>query len=88
MQKKHGILINQENSTNTKTKGSKKKSSSLGFYSYFLIFIIFIIFSFGILNLTKENIIINYPFLEIYINYIYETLLNIKVILEDLFANY
>tara|TARA_B100000401_G_scaffold407736_1_gene324132 strand:- start:18 stop:464 length:447 start_codon:yes stop_codon:yes gene_type:complete len=88
LQKKHGILINQENSTDTKPKESKKKSSSLGFYSYFLIFIIFIIFSFGILNLTKENIIINYPFLEIYINYIYETLLNIKVILEDLFANY
>ena len=88
MQKKHGILIDRENNTDTKPKVSEKRSSSLGFYSYFLIFIIFIIFSFGILNLTKENIVINYPFLEIYINYIYETLLNIKVILEDLFANY
>ena len=88
LQKKHGILIDRENNTYTKPKVSEKRSSSLGFYSYFLIFIIFIIFSFGILNLTKENIIINYPFLEIYINYIYETLLNIKVILEDLFANY
>ena len=87
MQKKHGILINQENNTDTKPK-VKQKIISLGFTVIFLIFIIFIIFSFGILNLTKENIIINYPFLEIYINYIYETLLNIKVILEDLFANY
>tara|TARA_A100000164_G_scaffold378962_1_gene422002 strand:+ start:72 stop:629 length:558 start_codon:yes stop_codon:yes gene_type:complete len=88
LEKKHGISINALEKNKTKIKENKTIKSSLGFYSYFLIFIIFIIFSFGILNLSKENLVMNFPFLEIYVNYIYETLLNIRLIIKDLFSNY
>ncbi|MDB9795924.1 zinc-ribbon domain-containing protein [Pelagibacteraceae bacterium] len=80
LKKKHGIVINE---TKTKTdnilkrhKGGKK---SFGFYSYIVILLVFFFSLFGILNLTKEIIILQYPITEIYINYLYEVIDIIKI---------
>ena len=55
---------------------------------FFVIFLIILVAIFGILNLTKEIIIYNFPFLESYINYLYETIDNFKSIIEDFFSSY
>lgn len=57
----------------------KKKKSSLGFYSYLVIFLIFFLTCYGILNFSKELIILKYPFTKIYIEYFYEIIEIIKI---------
>ena len=86
LKKKHGFKI--KSSTSKKLLKGSKKNSSIGFYGSLLIFIIFIITLFGILSLTKEIIIINYPIFEPHINYLYETIENIKIIFSDFISNY
>ncbi|MFL2883055.1 MAG: zinc-ribbon domain-containing protein [Pelagibacteraceae bacterium] len=94
LKKKHGLKIIDPSSSKIKSSTSKKllkgskKNSSIGFYGSLLIFIIFIITLFGILSLTKEIIIINYPIFEPHINYLYETIENIKIIFSDFISNY
>jgi predicted Zn finger-like uncharacterized protein len=95
LQKKHGIKIIDPSSINkktiqnkTKSKLTKKASSGLGFYSYLVLFSVSIIFLFGTLNLTRDILIYNYPFLESYITYFYETLNNISLIISDMISNY
>ena len=39
----------------------------------------------GILNLTKEIIIFNFPFTEIYIEYLFENLNNFRILFRDAF---
>ena len=62
-----------------KQTGKKMFSFYFGFYSYLFIFLISTALLFGILNLTKEILIVNFPFLEIYIEYLYENLENFSV---------
>ena len=90
LQNKHGIKIIDPSSQKIKEnfKNKKKSKSSLGFYGYTIIFIIFFIFLIGLLNFTKEIIIYNFPFLETYIQYLYETINNIKLIILDMFVGY
>ena len=94
LSKKHGLKIIDPSSNpllevkNDKFKKIKNQRITFGFYSYILILIIIIISLFGVLNLTKEIIIENYPMLEIHINYLYETLNNIKIIFSDIISNY
>ncbi len=47
--------------------------------------LIFVITLFGILNLTKENLIFHFPFLEIYIDMLYENIENFIILFKDLF---
>ena len=87
--KKHGIKINTDISKNTKKIDNKKEIyTGLGFYSYLIIFSISIIFLLGVLHLTKEFIILAYPNLENYINYLFETINYFKVIILDIISNY
>ena len=95
LQKKHGIKIIDPSSSNIKSNKNKSKSKKIkktsvgfGFYSYLITYIIIIFFLFGALNLTKDIIIYNYPFLEIYINHFYETLNNINLIISDIISDY
>ena len=89
LQKKHGIKINTDISKNTKKIDNKKEIyTGLGFYSYLIIFSISIIFLLGVLHLTKEFIILTYPNLENYINYLFETINYFKVIILDIISNY
>ncbi len=85
LEKKHGITIDANNPKSSRNKPVNKSSSSyFGFYSYLFIFLISTALLFGILNLTKEILIINFPFLEIYIEYLYENLENFSVFFQSL----
>ena len=42
----------------------------------------------GILNLTKEIIIYNFPFTEVYIEYLFENLNNFWILFKDTFNLY
>tara|TARA_B100000427_G_C15333493_1_gene517922 strand:+ start:144 stop:653 length:510 start_codon:yes stop_codon:yes gene_type:complete len=95
LQKKHGIKIIDPSSINvrsvknkTKSKKNKNQNISFGFYNYLIIFFIIATFFFSTLNLTKDIIIYNYPFLENYINHFYETLDNLNLIISDIISNY
>ena len=61
---------------------------SMGFYSYFLIFLIFLIAFLGVINLTREIIIYNFPFLENYISYLFENLENFGILFKDMLNIY
>tara|TARA_B100000965_G_scaffold380049_1_gene376277 strand:+ start:145 stop:648 length:504 start_codon:yes stop_codon:yes gene_type:complete len=92
LQKKHGIKIIDPSSVVTKKNKKTTKNSSAvisyGFYSYLITFIIFASAIYGLLNLTKDLIIYNFPLLEPYINYFYESVDNLKMIIYDIFSNY
>jgi predicted Zn finger-like uncharacterized protein len=75
LKKKHGLVIG-ESADNNKVRATK---ISFNFYSYFLTIIIFIITLFGVLNLSKDIIIMKFPFTESYINYIYGVFDIIKI---------
>ncbi len=86
LEKKHGIKIN--NISNNDNNPKKTVRYSMGFYSYFLIFLMLLIAFLGVLNLTKEMIIYNFPFLENYISYLFENLENFGVLFKDMFNVY
>ena len=88
LEKKHGIKINQDINKKIIEKNYNNESYGLGFYSSIIILIIFLISFFGVLDLTKDIIIFNYPFLESYISYLYETIENIKIIFIDFLSIY
>ena len=95
LQKKHGIKIIDPSSANEKVKKAKSKSKKLkktnigfGFYNSLIMIVVFLLAAFGILNLTKEIIIYNFPFLENYIYHLYETLNNLSLIISDVISNY
>ena len=82
LKKKHGLVINDsKDSSQNRNFNKNKKKNGLGFYSYILILIIFLFTIFGILNLNKDIIVQNYPATEIYIEYLYETIDLIKVLI-------
>ena len=84
LEKKHGIKIEEKNFKSEKNKANKKTSTTyFGFYSYLIIFLIIISFTIGILNLTKEIIIFNLPFTEIYIEYLFENLNYFIILFSD-----
>ena len=84
LEKKHGIKIDGTNSKILKDKAEKKSSSSyFGFYTYLTILIITVLMLIGILNLTKNIIILKLPFTEIYIEYLFENLDNFIILFRD-----
>ena len=84
LEKKHGIKIDEKNQNSYKGKSVKKYSQSyFGFYSYLFIFLFLFLATIGILNLTKEIIIINFPFTKIYIEYLFENLNNFIILFQD-----
>ena len=90
LEEKHGIKIsdNQTKKSKTKIKNIKDENIGFGFYSYLILFIILIISLFGILNLTKDIISYNFPFLSIYIEHLYETVFNVRDIILNFFSEY
>ena len=95
LQKKHGIKIidpsslsRKSNKNISKTKKTKKAKIGFGFYNSLITMIIVLLTLFGLLNLTKDIIVYYYPFLENYINYLYETLDNFNLIISDIISEY
>ena len=80
LQKKHGLSLDEKVDKKI-TKAKKVSNVGYGFYSYIITFVVLIIFFFGILNLTQDILIYNFPFLEKYIEYIFETVNNLKIII-------
>ena len=77
---KHGLSLDEKVDKKI-TKAKKVTNVGYGFYSYIITFVVLIIFFFGILNLTQDILIYNFPFLEKYIEYIFETVNNLKIII-------
>ena len=75
LRKKHGLVIKDNiNQNDSKSSNNIKNKNSFGFYSYVVFLFMFLILAFGILNLTKEMIILKYPSSEAYIYYFYEVI--------------
>ena len=73
LKKKHGLEISNS-IDNKKIISNKKTTNSSIFFTYLIIVTIYIIAFFGILNISKDFIILNYPFTETYISSLYEAL--------------
>ena len=85
LRQKHGLVIkNPEEHLINNSLSNKKKTGSFGFYSYMIILIVFFISTFGILDLSKEIIIFKYPAVEMYIEYLYETIEIVKITITEL----
>ena len=83
--KKHGLKIKDSvNHIAGEEKTNKKIKKSFGFYSYLITMVIFFIIIFGILNLLKDILILNYPATVPYINYLYEVIDIIKITFTEL----
>ena len=85
--KKHGIKIN-ENSSSSKKKYSEKEKIKFGFYNFLLVQTIFIITLLRLLYFGEEFIVENLPITEIYIDYLFESIKNLKDIIQNFFSNY
>jgi predicted Zn finger-like uncharacterized protein len=80
LKKKHGLEIKDPLDSRNK---NKKIITSFSFLSYLIIPTIFVITLFGVLNITKKFIIVNYPFTEAYINSLYKTLEAIRITISN-----
>ncbi len=78
--KKHGINIDSIPANENKPNKVKTKVS-FGFYSSIIILTIFLIFFLRLIYFAQEIIIEKIPFTEIYINYLFESIRNIKDII-------
>ena len=87
LSKKHGIIINEEPKDSKTTKGNKIKIS-FGFYNSLIMITIIVITILRLLYFAEEIVIKSVPFSEIYINYLFESLNNIKDIIQNFFSNY
>ena len=65
-----------------------EKGQSIGFLASIFIILIGAISTIGILETFKSELIVYWPELEFYLEYVYETLKNIRIILRDLFYSY
>ena len=78
LKKKHGLVIKDAISADS-SNSKRKLSTGIGFYGNVIILIIILVTIFGILDLNKYILINKFPFLETYINYLYDSLEIIKV---------
>ena len=85
LKKKHGLVIEEDkNQLDKKIANNRRKYNTFGFYSYVIVLFIFLVTLFGVLNLTKEIIILNFPSSEIYIGYLFEVIAIMKVFFNEL----
>jgi predicted Zn finger-like uncharacterized protein len=84
LKKKHGLIIEESIGYVEDKTTINKKTKGFGFYSYMITIIIFFIAIFGVLNLSKDTIVLNYPSTEPYINYLYEVIDIIKITFTEL----
>ncbi len=80
LKKKHGLAI-KEPINLKKNQTNKNIRLDNVFFNYLLITTVILISLFGVLNLVKDTIVKDYPFLQIYINSLYENLEIIKIII-------
>tara|TARA_B110000285_G_scaffold197384_1_gene228996 strand:+ start:76 stop:573 length:498 start_codon:yes stop_codon:yes gene_type:complete len=79
LKKKHGLEIKDS----LRGQSKKQNKSNFGFYSYLITTSIFIIALFGVLNISKDTIIVNYPVAGPYIDYLYEVINIIRITISE-----
>ena len=84
---KHGIKIDSKPILQNKI-GKDNTKTSLGFYSFIIISTVIAISTLRLLYFTQDIIIEKLPITEIYIDYLFETIRNIKDIIQNFFSNY
>tara|TARA_B100000767_G_C19534473_1_gene438023 strand:- start:2 stop:667 length:666 start_codon:yes stop_codon:yes gene_type:complete len=72
-------LLSTEELHHLRVNNVKEKKNFFGFYSYVLLIIVVTLALYGVLSVTKDLIISEYPITEIYINYFYEIIEIIKI---------
>ena len=72
-------LLSTEELHRLRVNNVNEKKNSFGFYSYVLLIIVVTLALYGVLSVTKDLIISEYPITEIYINYFYEIIEIIKM---------
>ena len=88
LKKKHGLIIkNSENKANKSLTNTSKSKSSVGFYGYIIILFVFLITLYGVLNLTEEIIILNFPNSEMYINYLHEVIDILRISFSEIYRS-
>ena len=83
MAKKHGIKINNDETVKKKQINSTKKVK-FGFYQLLIVFLIILISFLRLLYFAKDYIVYKLPIMETYLDYLFETIVNLK----DLFLNF
>ena len=83
LKKKHGLEI-KDSINNKGLKKNKKNNFSFYFFNYLITTFILVIALFGILHMTKNFLITNYPVTEQYVNSLYEVLNISKLIILNL----
>ena len=85
--KKHGIKIQSKPTAESKTAKDKTKVS-FGFYSFLIVWIVIIISILRLLYFAEDIIVEKFPISEIYIDYLFESIRNIKDIIQNFIVNY
>ena len=81
--KKHGIRLNESNNSQ-KTKAFKKSDRiTFGFYNYLIVILVISIFLLRLLYFNQGFLTNIFPMLEIYLDYLFESIINIKEIILD-----
>ena len=83
LKNKHGIKIIDPSSLGVNKTKKVIHKSNFGFYNWFFTIIIFVVTLLGVVHLSREIISLKFPFLEVYINHLFETIHNIKTIIVD-----
>ena len=85
--KKHGIKIDEK--TPVKSKPTRDKAKvSFGFYSFLIVSIVIVISILRLLHFAQDIIVERIPISEIYIDYLFESIRNIRDIIQNFFSNY
>ena len=85
LKKKYGLSLEGSSDSKEEERNINKKIKiTFGFYSYLITISIFFVAFFGILNLSKDIIVRNYPVTKPLINYLFETINIIKITIFEL----
>ena len=84
---KHGIKIGGKPTVENKVTKDRAKVS-FGFYSFIIVSIVITISILRILYFAQDFIVERFPISEIYINYLFESIRNIKEIIQNFIAGY
>ncbi len=85
--KKHGIKINSSPIPKSQPINNKSKVN-FGFYSFLIISIIVTITILRLVYFAQDTIVEKFPSSKIYIDYLFESIRNIKDIIQDFFIGY
>ena len=84
--KKHGIKIKSEPEIKNKTIKNRTKVN-FGFYNFIVVWSIILILILRLLYFTQDAITERLPVAEIYLNYLFESIRNIKDIIQNFITN-